>query len=194
MTEIKNTSVIDFEDVSDDQMNALIDGTLTDFDEGDLVDGTVVKIERDEVLVDIGFKSEGVIPARERSIRKDADPADIVALGDAIEAVNIVRRRGFGDSEHDLSAGLSREELRGAIRKERAYELCFEGHRKQDLIRWGIYFKTIRQTAQELQDWYENANYAVNRYTIEGRHELMPIPQRDLDLMPKVKQNPGWGL
>ena len=35
---------------------------------------------------------------------------------------------------------------------------------------------------------------AVNRYTIEGRHELMPIPQRDLDLMPKVKQNPGWGL
>ncbi len=116
------------------------------------------------------------------------------ALGDAIEAVNIVRRRGFGDSEHDLSAGLSREELREAIRKERAYELCFEGHRKQDLIRWGIYFKTIRQTAQELQDWYENANYAVNRYTIEGRHELMPIPQRDLDLMPKVKQNPGWGL
>lgn len=115
-------------------------------------------------------------------------------VADAFEAVNIVRRRGFGDSNHDLQAGLSREELREAIRKERAYELCFEGHRKQDLIRWGIYFSSIRKTAQELQDWYENANYAVNRYTIEGRHELMPIPQRDLDLMPKVKQNPGWGM
>ncbi len=60
-------------------MNNLIDGTLTDFDEGDLVNGTVVKIEHDEVLVDIGFKSEGVIPFRELSIRKDANPAEIVA-------------------------------------------------------------------------------------------------------------------
>ena len=62
MTEIKNPSVIDFSDISDDKMNALIDGTLTEFDEGDLVNGTIVKIEHDEVLVDIGFKSEGVIP------------------------------------------------------------------------------------------------------------------------------------
>ncbi|WP_420838412.1 30S ribosomal protein S1 [Denitrobacterium detoxificans] len=68
-------------------MNAMIDGTLTDFDEGDLVDGTVVKIEHDEVLVDIGFKSEGVIPSRELSIRKDADPSDIVNMGDKIEAL-----------------------------------------------------------------------------------------------------------
>ena len=68
-------------------MNNLIDGTITDFDEGDLVNGTVVKIEHDEVLVDIGFKSEGVIPVRELSIRKDANPADIVALGDPIEAL-----------------------------------------------------------------------------------------------------------
>ena len=68
-------------------MNNLIDGTITDFDEGDLVTGTVVKIERDEVLLDIGFKSEGVIPVRELSIRKDANPADIVSLGDTIEAL-----------------------------------------------------------------------------------------------------------
>lgn len=87
MTEIKNTSVIEFDDISDEQMDRMIDGTLTEFDEGDLVDGTVVKIEHDEVLVDIGFKSEGVIPARELSIRKDADPADIVDLGDKIEAL-----------------------------------------------------------------------------------------------------------
>lgn len=87
MTEIKNTSVIEFDDISDEQMNQMIDGTLTEFDEGDLVDGTVVKIEHDEVLVDIGFKSEGVIPSRELSIRKDADPADIVNIGEKIEAL-----------------------------------------------------------------------------------------------------------
>ena len=87
LTEIKNTSVIEFDDITDDQMNQMIDGTLTDFDEGDLVDGTVVKIEHDEVHVDIGFKSEGVVPSRELSIRKDADPSDIVNLGDKIEAL-----------------------------------------------------------------------------------------------------------
>jgi len=65
----------------------MIDGTLTSFDEGDLVDGTIVKIEHDEVLVDIGFKSEGVIPVRELSIRRDANPADLVNLGDKIEAL-----------------------------------------------------------------------------------------------------------
>ncbi|MBF4510481.1 MAG: 30S ribosomal protein S1 [Aeromicrobium sp.] len=68
-------------------MHALIDGTITDFDDGDLVTGVVVQVERDEVLLDIGYKSEGVIPARELSIRKDADPADIVSLGDEIEAL-----------------------------------------------------------------------------------------------------------
>ena len=68
-------------------MHALIDGTITDFDDGDLVSGTIVQVERDEVLLDIGYKSEGVIPARELSIRKDANPADIVTVGDQIEAL-----------------------------------------------------------------------------------------------------------
>ena len=87
LSEIQNSSVFSLDDVSTEEMNNLIDGTITDFDEGDLVTGTVVKIERDEVLLDIGFKSEGVIPVRELSIRKDANPADIVALGDGIEAL-----------------------------------------------------------------------------------------------------------
>ncbi len=87
MSEIQNPSIFQFDDVSDDEMNNLIDGTLTEFDEGDLVTGTVVKIERDEVLLDIGFKSEGVIPLRELSIRKDADPSELVSVGDHLEAL-----------------------------------------------------------------------------------------------------------
>ena len=87
MTEIKNTSVIDFEDVSNEQFAEMIDKTITQFDDGDLIAGVIVKIERDEVLVDIGFKSEGVIPARELSIRKDIDPLSIVEIGDRIETL-----------------------------------------------------------------------------------------------------------
>lgn len=87
MSEIQNSSIFSLDDISDEEMNNLIDGTITDFDENDLVTGTIVKIERDEVLLDIGFKSEGVIPVRELSIRKDANPADIVNMGDEIEAL-----------------------------------------------------------------------------------------------------------
>ena len=62
-------------------------GTIVEFEDGDLVEGTVVKIDRDEVLLDIGFKSEGVIPVRELSIRNDVDPSEIVSLGDHVEAL-----------------------------------------------------------------------------------------------------------
>ncbi len=87
MDEQEEQSVVDDKLYTDEEMHALIDGTITDFDDGDLVTGTVVSVERDEVLLDIGYKSEGVIPARELSIRKDADPGDIVQIGDQIEAL-----------------------------------------------------------------------------------------------------------
>src|SRR3954470_2666812 len=64
-----------------------IAGTIVEFDDGDIVQGTVVKVDKDEVLLDIGFKSEGVIPSRELSIRHDVDPHEIVTLGDKIEAL-----------------------------------------------------------------------------------------------------------
>ena len=83
------TFAVTFEQVnlSEDEMEKFIDTTLTSFEDGDLVKGTVVKIEHDEVLVDIGYKSEGVIPVRELTIRKDANPADLVSEGDEIEAL-----------------------------------------------------------------------------------------------------------
>ena len=61
--------------------------TMVQVEDGQIVEGTVVKVDRDEVLLDIGYKSEGVIPARELSIRNDVDPSEIVSLGDAIEAL-----------------------------------------------------------------------------------------------------------
>ena len=65
----------------------VVGDTILEFEDGDLVKGTVVKIDRDEVLLDIGFKSEGVIPSRELSIRNDVNPSEIVSLGEEIEAL-----------------------------------------------------------------------------------------------------------
>jgi small subunit ribosomal protein S1 len=64
-----------------------INGTLVDVEDGQLVEGTVVKIDKDEVLLDIGYKSEGVIPSRELSIRNDVDPHEVVKLGEHVEAL-----------------------------------------------------------------------------------------------------------
>ena len=72
---------------SAEEFLAAVEATLKFFNDGDLISGTVVKIDRDEVLLDVGYKTEGVIPSRELSIRQDADPNDIVKVGDAIEAL-----------------------------------------------------------------------------------------------------------
>src|SRR5256714_8469048 len=81
-----------FRQVVDDDLGGIsfedaIAGTIIEFDDGDIVKGTIVKVDKDEVLLDIGYKSEGVIPARELSIRHDVDPGEIVTIGDEIEAL-----------------------------------------------------------------------------------------------------------
>ena len=64
-----------------------IDKTIKYFNDGDLLHGTVVKVDRDEVLVDVGYKTEGVILSRELSIKHDVEPEDVVKVGDDIEAL-----------------------------------------------------------------------------------------------------------
>ena len=65
--------------------------TMVDVENGQLVEGTVVRVDKDEVLLDIGYKSEGVIPPRELSIRNGVDPSEVVAVGEKIEAVVLQR-------------------------------------------------------------------------------------------------------
>jgi small subunit ribosomal protein S1 len=81
---------------SQEELMAAIEATIKPFDEGDLVNGTVVKIDKDEVLLDIGYKSEGVIPLRELSIRNDVDPNDVVSTGDEIEALVLQKEDADG--------------------------------------------------------------------------------------------------
>jgi len=73
--------------LSAEDFAAAVERTVVEFKEGSLVSGTVVRVDPDEVLVDIGFKSEGVIPAAELSIRNNVNPGDVVKVGDPIEAL-----------------------------------------------------------------------------------------------------------
>ncbi len=75
------------DELSADAFAEAVDRTVFDFKEGDIVAGTVVRVDPDEALIDIGYKSEGVVPANELSIRNSANPADVVSVGDQIEAL-----------------------------------------------------------------------------------------------------------
>ncbi|RMH73709.1 MAG: 30S ribosomal protein S1 [Actinomyces sp.] len=79
------------DDLGDIDLDHAYDSTLVEVEEGKIVEGTVVRVDKDEVLLDIGYKSEGVIPARELSIRNDVDPSEVVSLGDRIEALVVTK-------------------------------------------------------------------------------------------------------
>ena len=99
----------------------------------------------------------------------------------AYQAINQVRSRA---GVPPLS-GLNYNSFTEAIRKERALELSFEGHRKYDLLRWGIYVETIRNTTDPA--------LAIPRNNIQDHHVLMPIPQREIDVTNgSLTQNPGY--
>jgi small subunit ribosomal protein S1 len=70
--------------------------TMVSFDEGDVVNGKVVRIDKDEVLVDIGYKAEGVIPSGELSIRKSVDPHEEVEIGEEVDALVLTKEDAEG--------------------------------------------------------------------------------------------------
>src|SRR5262245_53601188 len=87
--------------------------TMVSFEEGDVVKGKVVRIDKDEVLVDIGYKAEGVIPSNELSIRKSVDPSEEVELGEEIDALVLTKE----DAEGRLILSKKRARFEKAWRK-----------------------------------------------------------------------------
>jgi len=111
---------------SAEDLAAAYEETLKDFNEGDIVDGYVVKVDHDEVLLDIGYKSEGVIPSRELSIKHDVDPHEVVALGDHIEA--LVMQKEDKDGRLILSKKRAQyERAWGTIEKKKENDEIVEG-------------------------------------------------------------------
>lgn len=83
-------------DISDEDFEAALEGTMKIIEEGKIIEGVVVKIDPDEVLIDFQYKSEGVIPARELSIKLDVDPNDVVQRGDVVEALVMHKEDDLG--------------------------------------------------------------------------------------------------
>ena len=100
---------------------AAVDATIKYFNDGDIVEGTVVKVDHDEVLRDIGYKTEGVIPSRELPIKHDVDPDEVVEVGDQIDALVLTKE----DKEGRLILSKKRaqyERAWGAIEELQAKE------------------------------------------------------------------------
>jgi len=93
-----------------------------------------------------------------------------VSESKAIDYLNQVRARAFGDSDHNISS--TGDALTRAIWKERNFELSMEGHRFFDLVRTGEAAATI--------DGF-----------VTGKHELFPIPQQEVDIS-NLTQNQGY--
>jgi len=105
---------------------AAIEKTIISFNDGDIVNGTIVKVDRDEVLLDIGYKTEGVIPSRELSIKHDVDPHEVVSVGEAVEALVLQKE----DKEGRLILSKKRaqyERAWGDIEKVKAEDGVVEG-------------------------------------------------------------------
>src|SRR5213078_498444 len=97
----------------DGQIVPNYDATFAPFEEGEVVSGEVVRIDKDEVLVDIGYKSEGVIPNNELSIRRSVDPAEEVSLGERVDALVLTKE----DQEGRLVLSKKRARFEKAWRK-----------------------------------------------------------------------------
>ncbi len=101
----------------------------------------------------------------------------------AYNAINEVRRRAYGNLENDIPSNLNQQELLDLILNERCKELCYEGHRKDDLIR-----------TQKLQDIIDrlNTDNIDNKKNYEPHKYVLPIPQLELELNSNAVQNPGY--
>lgn len=98
----------------------------------------------------------------------------------SIDLINMVRERAFGDTDHNLvlTDYTSTEALRSAILDERGWELFFEGHRRQDLIRHGVYVEKMK---------------AKGSSGVSDTHLLLPVPIDEISLNPNLApQNPGY--
>src|SRR5438067_13198832 len=71
-----------------EELLAAYEATIKAFDDGDLVQGKVVRVDKDETVDDIGYELEGVITARALTIKQDDDSRQIVQVGPAIETLD----------------------------------------------------------------------------------------------------------
>lgn len=109
----------------------------------------------------------------------------------AYECINEVRDRA--GLKTPLS-GLSPEEFRDAVKDERAMELCFEGLRRWDLIRWGEFYSKMQDMVNytSREGWNSGHRYAANYYKVTPNYVYFPIPDWEISTNKAITQNTGW--
>jgi hypothetical protein len=105
----------------------------------------------------------------------------------AYEAVNKIRKRARDENQNNIDEpdelyelpdleGLSKEQFREAVWKEREMELCFEGHHRWDLIRTNRFVEVLNS----------------NGVPVSEVNKLFPIPHLELLANPNLIQNTGY--
>ncbi|EHQ26826.1 RagB/SusD family nutrient uptake outer membrane protein [Mucilaginibacter paludis] len=119
----------------------------------------------------------------------------------AYNAINLVRERAYGvglglstATAADLTAGMDKDTFREAVRKERALELGYEGLRRFDLIRWGIFVSTMKSIGNEITTTAPSGyTYGgVSGNNVSNRDTLFAIPSKETSLNSSIVQNKGW--
>jgi len=159
------------DDLGDADLEQAMGDSIISFDDGDVIEGTVVKIDRDEVLLDIGFKSEGVIPARELSIRNDVDPSEIVSIGDRIECLVLLKE----DKEGRLVLSKKRAQY------EKAWSNIEELKNRDEVVK-GVVIEVVKggdEIAHRLGDvWLEVAAPDHAFLGVEIDQDQRPVGER----------------
>ncbi|HNX88470.1 MAG TPA: RagB/SusD family nutrient uptake outer membrane protein [Paludibacteraceae bacterium] len=111
----------------------------------------------------------------------------------AYDCINEVRRRAH-IVEYQVGS-LEQTTFRDAVKKERAMELCFEGIRRWDLIRWGDFYKNMQSMRSSVNDpgWGSGFKYAASYYNVSENYNYYPIPSIELSVNKEItSNNPGW--
>ncbi len=133
-------------------------------------------------------------------MKAEAENAVNGPTDEAYDAINQVRRRAYGKPVHtadatvDLPADLAKTDFLEEVKKERFRELCFEGQRKLDLLRWGEYVATMKAFGTEISTTAPSEfKYAsrVGQNTTD-RNVLFPIPNTEITVNKLMTQNEGW--
>jgi hypothetical protein len=102
------------------------------------------------------------------------------STSDAYQYVDQVRQRAGLATLTSIMPGMSQEQFLTQLKHERITELTGEGHRWDDLARWG-----------DLGPGLASRDAGFKNFVV-GKNEFFPIPQREIDVNPKLKQNPGY--
>lgn len=120
-------------------------------------------------------------------------PTITITGGGGTGAIAEATIHAISDADVKPQDAASKDAFRKFIQDERMRELCFEQHRKFDLLRWGIFIETMQDLGNTIRQDVPNANYA--QYFLNAadtRHLHWPIPASEVILNRKMTQNPGW--